>query len=190
MVLNFRLRKVIDYARQRPDFDRMRVAEDFFGKKLTERLLESEIANALFNEWLIFDHKDKTGITPIAESFLKNPDNLSKKQLDQLEQVIKTQRYEVMEIVKIIRGKGLFARLVRTGERFFVDDLAGSHSASVPSLFFNRLASIEGKWVLVGCDNVSFSRRLSPKEREEFARILNKEKTTPKLVIDVFGDRF
>lgn len=189
MKLNFKLGKIVNYAHQKVEITSPKVKK-FFGKNSIEDLLGNETVRALFNEWLIFDYRNIMGTSIIAQYYLKNPDNFSKKQLKQLEQVIKTERYEVMEMLKITRGKGISVRVVRTGETLFVHDLAGSRSATVPSLFFNRLANIDGKWILVGCDGISFPTRLSQEDRECFAKILNKEKNTPKLVLDVFGNRF
>jgi len=188
MKLNFRLGKIVDYAHKKVDVSV--ATSKFFSKKSANKLLENSMVSALFNEWLIFDYRNKLGTSIIAEYYLKNPDSLTKDQLKQLEQVVKTERYEVMEVISITRDKGLSIRIVRTGEILFVDDLAGSRSATVPSLFFNRLAKTDGKWIFVGCDNVSFPTRLSETARKHFAKILNKEKNTPKLVLDVFGDRF
>lgn len=189
MKLNFRLGKIVSYAHQKADLA-PQVVKKFFGKRSSEELLENETVSALFNEWLIFDYRNSLGTSIIAEYYLKNPDNLAKEQLNQLEQVIKTERYEVMEILKITKDKGISVRVVRTGETFFVDDLAGSRSATTPSLFFNRLANVDNKWILVGCDNISFPVKLSEAAIKHLAKILNKGKNTPKLVLDVFGDRF
>lgn len=189
MKLNFRLGKVVNYVHQKENIGPKELKK-FFGKKPIEKLLQNETVNALFNEWLVFDYRNKFGTTAIAEYYLKNPDHLLDEQLKQLEQVIKTERYEMLEVLNVIKDQGLSVRVVRTGEVFFVDDLTGSRSAIAPSLFFNRLAKVDDKWILVGSDNLSFPIKLSQEDRIHFARILNKEKNTPKLVIDIFCDRF
>ena len=189
MKLNFRLRKVTNYAHKKisPSHE---AVKQFFGKRSVEKFIQNDIANALFNEWLSFDYRNKQGTSFLAEYYLKNPDSLTNPQLSQLEQVIKSERFEIMELLKVVRDKGISVRVVRTGEEFFVDDLSSSRSATAPSLFFNRLARVNDKWILVGCDNVSFPIGLSSEDRKQFARILNKEKNTCKLVLDLFGDRF
>lgn len=186
MKLNFKLREVVRYAHQYEDI-RTSAVKQFFGKNSPDKLLEDETIGALFNEWVIFDFRSKFGTSLIVQYYLKNPDGLTVVQLQQLEQVIKTERYELMEILETKAGEGFSVYLIRTGEVLFIDDLAGSNSVSIPSLFFNRIAKVDNKFVLVGCDNVTFRKRLSGKNKKEFARILNKEKNTPKLLLDIFG---
>lgn len=189
MKLNFRLGKIVSYAHQKINSDPT-VVRSFFGKKSAAKLLQNSIVSALFNEWLVFDYRNNLGTSFLAEYYLKNPDSLTGEQLKQLEQVIKSERYEMMEILEVKKDKGISVYIIRTGESIFIDDLAGSRSAKAPSLFFNRLANVDDKWILVGCDNISFPIKLPKEDRKIFAKILNKEKNTPKLVLDIFSNRF
>jgi hypothetical protein len=125
-MLKVHLRKVIEYAYQHGELIEKAVSE-FFGDNAIDRDMENfDAISALFSEWLIFDFKIPSGKTFIVMYFLKNPDNLSGEELEELRQIIETQHFDLFEIQSLKREEWIRAYGVFIGKAYQIHDHKGS----------------------------------------------------------------
>jgi hypothetical protein len=125
-MLQVKLSKVIRYATQHESMMRKAV-EEFFGKTPIDPHMENiESISGLFNEWLIFDFKMPSGTTFIVDYYFKNPDSLPKEQLEELQQVIETQQFEMLELYSVKRGEWLKVYGLHSGKNYTVYEHSGS----------------------------------------------------------------
>ncbi len=152
--MNFKLGQVVNYAYLQEELIPQALKE-FFGDDIPgqEEPMYEEI-NALFNEWLIFDFKLPNNISFAAQYFLKNPDGLDQPLLDELEGVLKTQRYDFLEIIEVKKGEWLKLYSFNKGKVLKVWDKAGSTNISEKITITGRVAKIRGRWYLVGSNGI------------------------------------
>lgn len=188
----FPLRKVIDFAMQKPaEVDE--AYRQFFGAlPFSELKKEWE---ELFLEWLIFDYKQLFGMSFLTEYILKNPDNFDKRSIDQLEEVAKTQFYGQFEILEIKRGQWIRVEDLFTGKVYIIYEKKGSETLSGRGVIPGRIAKYEGKWYLVGANSVYFPityterakrhmrklkiKKFSPRDTVELLRSQEQSPSTP-----------
>ncbi|MCL4419368.1 hypothetical protein M1146_04675 [Patescibacteria group bacterium] len=149
----FPLKQVIDFAMAKPaEVDA--AYKQFFGSlPFSELKPEWE---ELFSEWLIFDYKTSPGMSFLIEYILKNPSNINKELLDQLEQVAKTQIYSQFEILAIHRGQWIRLEDLFTGKVYTVYENKGSETLPGKGIIPGRIAEYEQKWYSVGANSVYF----------------------------------
>jgi len=153
-MLNIKTSKIIEYAFSKEEIV-LQALKEFFGNDIPgpEQPIHQEISG-LFNEWLIYDYKLPNKTTFAKEYFLKNPDNLGKSLLNELEQILKTQFYDLLEITEIKPGQWLKVYSFKKGKNFKIWDKLGSMSARRKSTITGRLAKINNRWNLVGSDGI------------------------------------
>lgn len=104
----------------------------------------------LFSEWLIFDYRLPSGVTFIAEYYLKNPDKLQKSVLDQLAQVISSQWYGGFQLGRRKRGEWFEGEHLFSGKTLKIYDKIGSSNLPDQGMIIGRVAKINEHWGLVG----------------------------------------
>jgi hypothetical protein len=168
-MLKVRLGRIIDYISE----DRTVVERAFkeFFKNVSFEKLDSNLQAQvfpLFNEWLIFEYKLLSGSTPIAEYFLRNPNQLPNNQIKELEQIVKTQKYEMLEIDEVKRGEWIMAYGLLSGKNYKIYDIKGSLTIQEKGVFYGRIAKVNGKWILVGSDTVVFPISYTKRAKKTF----------------------
>lgn len=162
-MLQVKLSKVIRYATQHESMMRKAV-EEFFGKTPIDPHMENiESISGLFNEWLIFDFKMPSGTTFIVDYYFKNPDSLPKKQLEELQQIIETQQFEMLELHSIKRGEWLKVYGLHSGKNYTVYEHSGSLAAPEKGTFWGRIAKVHDKHILVGSNPMYFPTTATPR---------------------------
>jgi hypothetical protein len=151
--MTFPLRKVIDFAMQKPaEVDE--AYRQFFGALPFSELKQEW--EELFLEWLIFDFKHENKPTFLVLYILKNPDGIDKNTLDQFEQIAETDFYSNFEIRKIKQGEWFSLEDLFTGKIYTVYDKKGSESVRGRGTIPGRIAQVDDKWYLVGANSVYF----------------------------------
>ncbi len=162
-MLQIKLSKVVRYATQHDSMMRKAV-EEFFGKTPIDPHMENiEAISGLFNEWLIFDFKVPSGTTFIVDYYFKNPDSISKEQLEELQQIIETQQFEMLEIQSIKRGEWLKVYGLHSGKNYTVYEHSGSLAAPEKGIFWGRIAKVHDKYILVGSNPMYFPITATPR---------------------------
>jgi hypothetical protein len=165
-MLKVHLRKVIEYAYQHGEFIEKAVSE-FFGNNVIDRGMENfDAISALFSEWLIFDFEIPSGKTFVAMYSLKNPDNLSREELDELRQIIETQHFDLFEIQSLKRGEWIKTFGIFIGKEYHIHDHKGSLSFPSNGTFSGRLAKVDGIYQLIGSDPVYFPVISTPRMKK------------------------
>lgn len=162
-MLKVKLSKVIRYATQHESMMRKAV-EEFFGKTPIDPHMENiESISGLFNEWLIFDFKMPSDTTFIVDYYFKNPDSLPKEQLEELQQVIETQQFEMLELHSVKRGEWLKVYGLHSGKNYTVYEYSGSLAAPEKGTFWGRIANVHDKHILVGSNSMYFPTTATPR---------------------------
>lgn len=185
MILSFRLGKIVDYAFRKSE-DPHELWRIFWRTDEPDEELRHKVT-PLFSEWLIFEYKQKTGTTFIGEYYLKNPDNLNPKQLDQLRQVIQTETFELLEIEKVSRRYGwVIGYALFTGKRYMVYDFSFSHEARVGDVTWARLALDQGKYFTCGSDPFVYQIKFSASLKKHFLKMGKRGKFSLTDAVDIF----
>ncbi len=165
-MLNIKLGKIIEYATLISNAEESEKAFVQFFDKYTPNDFEEkkqEQVIALFNEWLIFEFINNRKQRFIDLYYFNNPDNLSKQKIDELKQIIETEHFEFLEIGKIKRGYWFMAYGFITKKEYKIYDRMGSASLPTVGVLPGRIAKVNGKWYLVGCDTfvlpISYTKR-------------------------------
>ncbi len=167
-MLQIRLSKIVRYATQHESIMRKAV-EEFFGKTAIDPHMENiEAISGLFNEWLIFDFKMPSGATFIVDYYFKNPDSLSKKLLEELQQIIETQHFEMFELQSVKRGEWLKVYGLHSGKNYTVYEHSGSLKALEKGTFWGRIAKVHDKYILVGSNPMYFPTTSTPRLKKKF----------------------
>lgn len=162
-MLQVRLSKIIGYANQHESIMRKAV-EEFFGKTATDPHMENiESVSGLFNEWLIFDFKMPSRTTFIVDYYFKNPDSLPKELLEELQQIIETQHFEMLELQSVKRGEWLKVYGLHSGKNYTVYEHSGSLKALEKGTFWGRIAKVHDKYILVGSNPIYFPTTATPR---------------------------
>jgi hypothetical protein len=162
-MLQVKLSKVIRYATQHESM-MLKAVEEFFGKTPIDPHMENiESISGLFNEWLIFDFKMPSGTTFIVDYYFKNPDSLPKEQLEELQQVIETQQFEMLELHSVKRGEWLKVYGLHSGKNYTVYEHSGSLAAPEKGTFWGRIAKVHDKHILVGSNPMYFPTTATPR---------------------------
>ncbi len=165
-MLQVRLSKIIEYASQDESIMRKAV-EEFFGKTQIDPHVDNiEAVSGLFNEWLIFDFKVPSGTTFIVNYYFKNPDSLAKELLEELEQIIETQHFEMFELQSVKRGEWLKVYGLYSGKTYIVYEHSGSLAAPEEGTFWGRIAKVYDKYVLVGSNPMYFPVTATPRLKQ------------------------
>lgn len=155
-MLQVKLSRVIKYATQHESM-MQKAVEEFFSKTPIDSHRENiEAISGLFNEWLIFDFKIPSGKTFIVDYYFKNPDSLPKEQLEELQQIIETQQFEMLEIQSIKRGEWLKVYGLYSGKNYTVYEYSGSLAAPEKGIFWGRIAKVHDQHILVGSNPMYF----------------------------------
>ncbi|MBU1322672.1 hypothetical protein KKE48_00855 [Patescibacteria group bacterium] len=178
--MNFKLGKVVAYV-GRSGADIQKAAREFFGKnKIYPNMPAFENIASLFNEWLIFDFKLPSGSTVISEYYLKNPDSLPDRLMDELKQIITTSVYDLFEVESLNKGTDLTVWGLFTGQRYRVLEKSLSLSlGNRKGCFFNRIAKVNGNYYFIGSNPVFLPVVHTDRSRKMF-KADNREIVTPK----------
>lgn len=151
-MLKFNFGWIIEYAYSE-DERAYEALKEFFGDDLPGREdLMDEQVNALFNEWLIFDFKLPNKMTIAAEYFLQNPDRLEELLLDQLEEILKTQFYDLLEITEAEKGKWIKLYSFAKKKTFKIWDKTASSYPFQKASLLARIGKAGNRWYFVGSD--------------------------------------
>lgn len=122
----------------------------FFGQTSFPESDQEEIAYPLFSEWLTFDYKQANGLSFLADYLLRNPDNLDKKMLDSLQQVLASHWYGEFEIAGVSRSSFLLLEHLYSGKKVKVYDKSSTATIPPEGTLHARLGKVNGKWYFVG----------------------------------------
>lgn len=180
-MLKVKLSKIIDYAAKDEKVYR-KAWDDFFKDLEIYPGMEGfDEVIALFNEWLVFDFKFPSGVNALVDYFFKNPDNLQDEVLAELEQIVKTQCFEMLELIDLKKGEWLKVYGLFSGKTYKIYEVSGSLTCPDYGTFWGRLARIDGRWQLVGGSPVFLPTTTSPRLKKVFLK--EKKKPSPKDVL-------
>lgn len=145
-MLKFKFGLVVDYAYRHRDWIEAAVKGFFPDGTVRQDYI------GLFNEWLIFDFKPAGETTIAARYYLENPDNLDRDLMADLEQILKTQFYDLLEIDEIKKESWLKVYSFAKRKRFQVWDKTASSDETATGTLIARLGRAGGKWYFVGSD--------------------------------------
>ena len=168
--MKFPFHLIINYAQTKP-VEMDRALYDFFGSP-SENPMEDENIEALFLEWLMYEYKQLSGTTFIAEYTLKNPDRLPQQKIRQFEQIIETNRYSEFEIQVVVPGSHLVVEDVYMSKVYTVYDTLGSMNGKSKGILKARIGHVEGRWHLVGANPIyvplTYTNRMKDILRRDF----------------------
>lgn len=152
MVLHFKLHKIIDFAFSNYSYLMEDSADEFFAITKRKKLSESTIQNIspLFNEWLMFEYRLPNGRTMALEYFAQNPDNLDPPASGELEQIIKSQFFDLFQILDWQPGKWIKAHSIYINKDYTIEDISLSNGLQEPGCFHLRIAKVNNTWITVG----------------------------------------
>ncbi len=183
-MLKIRLSKIIAYAYRNPNLMKRAVSEFFDDKYIDQNSPDFAQITLLFNEWLIFDFRIDASRNWLTEYYLKNPDLLAENQLAELEQVIKTQTFQMFE-VESRRGQYVTVYGLYSGDTYKVFDKALSSNFPGKGSFWNRAAMVDGRWIFVGSDPVFFPITNTPRARKIFLKENGADEFTAKIALNL-----
>lgn len=169
--------QVIAFAHSRPQ-EMRQAALEFFGE-IPPTQKEEEDAIPLFGEWLIFDYRQKSGATFLAEYCLTNPDNLDEQTIKRMEEAFSSSCYSMFEIQKVKKGENIELEDLYTGKTYIVWDKAGSNQDSRGSICA-RITKIEGRWYMVGSNPVFMPITHTERSKKLMREASGNSKFTPK----------
>lgn len=179
--MNFKMGQIVSYAYSKGESLILPAIEEFFGEKATEVAeAENKKVGELFSEWLIFDFKMPGGISVATEYFLKNPSNLNQKLMRELEQILSTQFYDLLEIMEINRGQWIKLYSFTKGKIIKVWDRMGSLTVMEEGAMTGRVAKIGGRWCLIGGDGIIIPRSTTPRHKRLLQQMKGGFRFTPK----------
>lgn len=143
----------------------------------------SEEANALFNEWLVFDYVMSNGKRPIEDYYDRNPQSLSANDL-QIYKDLQNNEYAMFEVLKVEEGRGLAIKSLQSGKEYYVRERKATYQIENGNIFPGRVGKVGDHWELVGADLFFFDVQIDRKLRDRFLN--EKEKLTPKIIYDIF----
>lgn len=183
-MLKVKFSKITNYAAKDERIYR-KAWEDFFQDADVYPQMEGfDDLVALFNEWFIFDFKLDSGTTPVIEYFLKNPDNLSQEAMAEFSQIVKTQHFEMLELVDLKRGEWMKAYGMFGGKTYKIYEVSGSLTCPDYGTFWGRLAKIDNRWQLVGSNPLFLPTISTPRLKKVFLK--DKKKPSPQDVLRFF----
>lgn len=183
-MLKVRLGKVIAYANRDQHLMRRAMAEFFGDRYIDQGSPNFEQISSLFNEWLIFDFKVKASRNWVMEYYLKNPDALPADQLAELEQIIKTQTFQMFE-VESRHGQYITVYGLYSGNTYKVFDKALSSNFPGKGSFWNRAAMVDGRWIFVGSNPSFFPITNTPRARKIFLKENGADEFTAKMALNL-----
>jgi len=188
-MLSFKTSKIIDFAHNLLDSQTInKLLFNFLDHRSPTDYSEPEKLSGFFSEWLIFEHNYNDDNNIFNLYYLKNPDNLSEKQLNDIKQVIETQKYELLEVVEVESGKYIKAYGLSTGKIYKIHEKLGSKSMKVGYTFPGRVAKINNKYYLVGTDTIilpiSFNQKTKAMLKNNDEDIFSIKDTIAYLVIN------
>ncbi|MBU1110507.1 hypothetical protein KKB83_02730 [Patescibacteria group bacterium] len=180
-MMKFKLGQVVNYAYSQKKELIPKALKKFFGDDIPgqEKLMCEEI-NGLFNEWLIFDFKLTNKMSIAVEYFLKNPDSLDQSLLDELEEILKTQFYDFLEIIEVKKREWLKLYSFTKGKVIKIWDKAGSAGVLDKATITGRVAKIRGRWYLVGSNGIQLPLSSTPRHKKFMRQAEGSFKFTPK----------
>lgn len=185
-MLKIRLGKIVDYA-QRDGRQVRQAVNEFFGNEIPGPDHEYfEEMSSLFNEWLVFDFKPDSSRNWLTEYCLKNPDALPSDHLSELEQIIRTQVYDLFEIVSLERGVFMNVYGMFSGKEYKVWERSLSSQVPDKGSFWNRVANVNGKWMFVGSNPSIIPLTHTPRMKKILLNEKDREPLTAKLALGLY----
>jgi hypothetical protein len=169
--MKIKLGKAIAFLPQ-TNIDIEKASQEFFGEiDLSELDASDEIIQGLFGEWLLFDYEPKNGKTLISQYYSKNQDNLSKIEISELEQIIKTQSLHLLQTYSKSKPPYSFLQSIFTGKKFKVYDKSLSLSIDDnEGCFLGRIAKINKVNYLVGASSLFLPIRHTERSIQMFVK--------------------
>lgn len=189
VMLKVRLRDVVTYAGQRPDLINLAVKKFFDNNEIDPNGEYFDEITALFNEWLIFDFELDSSRNWLTEYYLKNPYSLSSDHLHELEQIIRTQIYDLFEIVSLDRGVSINVYGIFSGRNYKVREKSLSSQAPNEGSFWNRVAEIDGKWIFVGSNPSILPMTYTPRMKKMLFNEKGNKRFTSKIALGILMSR-
>jgi len=172
MVLHIKLHLITDFARSYyPELTQEAFAQFFFGintKKLLPATVESFFP--LFNEWLMFEYRLPNGRTMALEYFATNSAIIDPIALNELEQIIKTQFFDLFQITDWLPGKWIKARGIYSATDYTIEDVSLSQNLKSPGCLHTRIAQVNGTWITVGSNPLFIPMEYTPRAQKIMAK--------------------
>lgn len=172
MILRVKLGKIVNYAHNRVgDMDAL--WKKFLGDEklwLKNKNIKENVA-PLFNEWLIFEFTQED-LTFVSEYYLKNPDGLTEDILEELKQVIQTEKLELLEVENVnVKQSWIEAYALFSGKIYKIYDESLSSSIKTGYTIWGRVAKLNGKYLLCGADSGIVQIKFAEGARKMFLEI-------------------
>lgn len=179
-MLNFKLGNVISYV-PKSGIDMEKAAREFFGKdELNIDEVNREQALFLFYEWLIFDYKLPLGKTIVIDYYFKNPNHLPQNLIDELKQIIETQKYEFFEVEKVKSGVWVEVYGLFNGKKYKVLEKTMSLEIGNQKIcFYNRITKVNGDYYFIGSNPLVIPTSHTDRAKKLYLK-MEKTPTSPK----------
>lgn len=155
--------KVIEFANTKPQ-ELERAFIEFFGLE-SPKPEEQQEAFPLFEEWLIYDFRQKSGTSFLAEYCLRNPHNLDEVAINRLAQAAKTAFHSEFTFVDDNPNQWIDLEDIFTGKMYRVwDSHTPPEEVTTQGTIHARIAQVEDNWYFVGSNptftNLAYTKRM------------------------------
>lgn len=130
-----------------------------------------------FNEWLLYDFKFKDGKGMLEKYYYENPESIPEYRRSIYKDLMENY-FGLYEILEIRPFTGLKLRRLEDSKEFDVYEMSLTTQVNIGDLFFTRVARVEDRYELVGCDTELFGLSALPEKQKleqvkEFAKLKN-----------------
>ncbi len=180
------LHLIVEYAQTKPSEIERSIFE-VFGPPPVE-LPEGKDIEALFWEWVIFEHRQVSGINFISEYVLKNPGSLDITELKKLEQVAQSNFSSEFEIIEAVPNSHLMVEDIFSGKIYKIHDRLGSSNVASRGSLLVRIAKIQNRWYFVGANPllmpITYTTRMKRMLRQHEGGVRPSVKDAINMIID------
>lgn len=174
------IKNVVTYYLDRDNDILLDALRQFFDRPKLGRGSKLEITHeeeGLFNEWLFFEYKLKTGKTILEDYYESNPQNLSKKDLSVYKD-LQDNHYGMYRVERVIIAQGISLIDLQTNKKYYVRELSGSLGVEKGYIIFARVGKVGNHLELVGCNAATISVAINDQFLKEFNK--STDKLSPK----------
>lgn len=158
-MLNFKLSQITKFADTTYPQEVDNAFDEFFAdidlETLSQDVIES--TSPLFSEWLMFEYRLPSGRTMVLEYFARNSQNLTPVAYSELEQIIKSQRFDLLQITDWKPDHWVNATGIYSGIDYTIKDISLSRNLSSKGCIYGRLAQVNGDWIMIGSNPLFLS---------------------------------
>ncbi|EKE00479.1 MAG: hypothetical protein ACD_22C00009G0007 [uncultured bacterium] len=149
---------IIEFATRNPKILQSALKR-FFGNIDYFPLMENPQVEGLFNEWLMFDYKQKSGRTFLYDYYQTFKSVLDREIVQEIKSVIDTNTYQPFCIESCVAGDHTRAYGMKSGKTYDIYDKAFSTELSKLPMsnnetFFCRIAKVNDRWEIFGSNPV------------------------------------